>query len=678
MKILYLLTFTSICLSNYMSFGQTIDNEPCIENSWEWALSVPASNDDNFNSDIQADLSGNLYTVGLINDQITLGDSTYQNTGGSDGYIAKYSETVILLWSTHVLVSGSGSHFKVTTDGYDNLYVAGTFSDTLTVAGNSVFSNDGSSDIFLIKFNSSNDVQWVKNYGGVDPDELGDMDADQLGNVILTGKFSGSTNIEGISLNSTNGHDFIFQVNSAGNISWVEQFGDSFNWGTTVSIKSNSNIIVSGIYNTVFEIQGSSLQSPATPSLPEADAAFLAEFDSNGNLVWLKQANLGSNSKVLLELDRSDAIYIGGNFFEEVFMVGDSTHTGPAGYIAKYDPLGNAQWSRQIGDFYFNWVSGIAFDAANNLFVNGLLTSAVTFGGQSYHENGGFMAKYSPDGEELKLWSTGEFTYDRVDLLTSDLQGNVYCTGIFSGAIQFDQHLVTAEEGINDIYIAKLENGTPVLAAEPQVATSKISFSNVGNGSVDLSWTNGDGISRIILARKMGKAGTGQIVDGATYSDGAGVFGSGTQTGNKQFVVYNGNGNFATVTGLEPNKVYSFTAVEYSEDQMCAASANYKTTQNKVTYMTTPSSGAVSKNLVVSPNPVGQTMNVTLTTTTRGNNKLVLMDKLGVPLQNFDIYITEDITETYVDLSNYNLSPGIYYLRFKDDKETSVFKMIKR
>ena len=676
MKKIYFLTCSIVCLSLTAS-AQTIDNEPCILNSWQWANSIATSDDNNVSSAIHVDLSQNLYITGVITDQVTLGADIYQNSG-SDAYVAKYSETGLLLWSTHVEVTGMGSPLVITTDAYDNLYVAGNFTDTLTVAGSSLISNNGSSDLFLVKFNANSEFQWVKKFGGSDADAVEDLTADHLGNVILTGKFSGSTDIAGTSLNSANGHDFILKVNTAGNLAWVEQFGNSYNWGTAVKVKSSNNIVVSGIYNSPFEIQGSSLPAPGGISQPNVDAAFLAELDPNGNLVWLKQATLGSNSKLVLALDRNDAIYIGGNFFDEGFAVGDSIYSGPAGFIAKYNSSGNAQWSRRIGDFYFNHVNGIAFDATNNLFINGLLTSSISFGGQPYAGNGGFLAKYSSGGEELKLWSTGDFTYDRADFLTSDAEGNVYATGVFSGSIQFDQHLLNVEEGATDIYIAKLANGTAAFALEPQIAASKISFSNIGNGSVDLSWTNGDGTSRLVLARKMGKAGTDEITDGTSYNDGGGVFGSGSLTGNKQFVVYNGNGNFATITGLESNKLYSFTVIEYSEDETCPGSVNYKTTQNKITYLTTPSSRAVSENLVVSPNPVDETMNVTLTTTTRGNKKLVLMDKLGVPVRAFDIYISEDVTRTFFDLSKYNLNPGIYYLAFKDDKASNVFKLIKR
>src|SRR5690606_2009252 len=139
-----------------------------------------------------------------------------------------------------------------------------------------------------------------------------------------------------------------FKISGAGTVDWVEQFGNSHIWGTSLAVKRDNHIIVSGIYSTAFDIQGSSLPHPGSPTVPNADAAFLAEFSENGDLIWLKNATTGSNSKIVLGLDRNDAIFIGGNFFNEGFIVGDSTHTGPAGYIAKYDPSGNAQWSRQI------------------------------------------------------------------------------------------------------------------------------------------------------------------------------------------------------------------------------------------------------------------------------------------------------------------------------------------
>src|SRR5690606_4100892 len=160
----------------------------------------------------QADLSGNLYVTGSLTDQITFGDTTYQNTGGSDGYLAKYTQTGVLLWSTHVMISGFSSHFKITTDAYDNIYMAGSFTDTLRVEGSSIFSKNGSNDLFVIKYNANKELQWVKNFGGNDSDAFGEIAADGLGNVILSGNFSWSTDIGGALLNSANGQDFIFKI----------------------------------------------------------------------------------------------------------------------------------------------------------------------------------------------------------------------------------------------------------------------------------------------------------------------------------------------------------------------------------------------------------------------------------------------------------------------------------
>src|SRR5690606_33914204 len=106
-------------------------------------------------------------------------------------------------------------------------------------------------------------------------------------------------------------------------------------------------------------------------------------------------------------------------------------------YIATFDSEGEALWARRFGDDYFNSVSSIAIDAHNNLYTSGLITSAMSFAGQTYDRSGGFLAKYSSDGAELKLWATGNFSYDPADFICSDPNGKIYTTGRINEPLMF-------------------------------------------------------------------------------------------------------------------------------------------------------------------------------------------------------------------------------------------------
>ncbi len=108
--------------------------------------------------------------------------------------------------------------------------------------------------------------------------------------------------------------------------------------------------------------------------------------------------------------------------------------------------------------------------------------------------------------------------------------------------------------------------------SEPVVAAINIQFSNVQQNSLDLSWTNGNGHNRIVVAVENNAVSASETpVDGITYTAGNPFGTTGTALGNG-FVVYNGSENSVTVTGLTHSTNYHFAVFEYSCNP-----ENYKT-----------------------------------------------------------------------------------------------------
>ncbi|MGQ0828457.1 MAG: LamG-like jellyroll fold domain-containing protein [Bacteroidota bacterium] len=111
------------------------------------------------------------------------------------------------------------------------------------------------------------------------------------------------------------------------------------------------------------------------------------------------------------------------------------------------------------------------------------------------------------------------------------------------------------------------QNNINALAGEPIAASSAINFTAVSTSSITVNWTAGNGANRIVVARA---ATTSAIVpnDAVGYVPNT-VFGSGTNIGGGNYVVFDGNGNSVTVTGLQSNTAYTFTVYEYNGTQPC-------------------------------------------------------------------------------------------------------------
>ncbi|MCC6634770.1 MAG: fibronectin type III domain-containing protein, partial [Chitinophagaceae bacterium] len=102
-------------------------------------------------------------------------------------------------------------------------------------------------------------------------------------------------------------------------------------------------------------------------------------------------------------------------------------------------------------------------------------------------------------------------------------------------------------------------------ATQPSTAVSYLAMTGNTTTTISLSWTNGNGAGRIVVARENATTNV-YAADGTDYSYSSSSFtdaGNGT-TGTGNIVVYKGTGSSVTVTDLTPGTAYRFYAYEYN------------------------------------------------------------------------------------------------------------------
>lgn len=99
-------------------------------------------------------------------------------------------------------------------------------------------------------------------------------------------------------------------------------------------------------------------------------------------------------------------------------------------------------------------------------------------------------------------------------------------------------------------------------ASAPTIAASNASCSNIGSGSMQVNWSNGNGSYRIIIA-KQGAPVNAQPQTGTKYFSNS-SFGAGNDLGGGNFVVFNGNGNGIVINNLLSGTTYYFAIHEYN------------------------------------------------------------------------------------------------------------------
>ncbi|MEQ9309336.1 MAG: FG-GAP-like repeat-containing protein [Balneolaceae bacterium] len=151
--------------------------------------------------------------------------------------------------------------------------------------------------------------------------------------------------------------------------------------------------------------------------------------------------------------------------------------------------------------------------------------------------------------------------------------GNLYLGARANGSLVLNGDIaevllynaVLSESGRDSVesYLKGKYNIDPPVVA-PTTQATNLSTSNVTATSMTINLSSGNGENRVIIA-KSGTAVDAIPVDSVTYTANS-VFGSGTEIESGNYVVYNGTGSSATVTGLSENTSYHFTAFEYNGD----------------------------------------------------------------------------------------------------------------
>jgi len=208
---------------------------------WSQAPSIEANG-----GVVSADLSGNVYLSGRTAG--TLPGET--NAGGEDTFVAKYDSSGTLQWARQFGTSATDSGWAVTADSGGNVYVAGY---TLgTFAGQT---SAGSSDVFVVKYNSSGVLQWARQFGSSSSEAGYSVSVDSGGRVKVAGYTSGTLPGQ----TSAGGNDaFATELDASGALQWTRQFGTSSSeTGWAVSVASSGAVYVAGDTSGTFPGQTS-------------------------------------------------------------------------------------------------------------------------------------------------------------------------------------------------------------------------------------------------------------------------------------------------------------------------------------------------------------------------------------------------------------------------------------
>jgi hypothetical protein len=264
-----------------------------------FAKSIGGSSRDEASSIIQSSDGG--YVVAGVTESF--------GAGGRDFYVVKLDSSGNVLWTKTI----GGSSLDIANSiiqSSDGGYV---------VAGRTWSFGAGHSDMFVVKLDSSGNVQWTKTIGGSSWDYANSIIQSSDGGYVI----AGGTGSFGA------GYDdiYVVKLDSSGNVMWTKTIGGS-NYDVAYSIIQSSD--------------GGYVVAGRTESFGAGYVdIYVVKLDSSGNVLWTKTIGGSSWDEASSIIQSSDGGYV---------VAGWTSRYGGI-YVVKTDSNGNACFSQNITNY---------------------------------------------------------------------------------------------------------------------------------------------------------------------------------------------------------------------------------------------------------------------------------------------------------------------------------------
>ncbi|WBV61945.1 T9SS type A sorting domain-containing protein [Chryseobacterium camelliae] len=198
------------------------------------------------------------------------------NHGSSDYWIIKLNSTGNLQWQKALGGSSGERAFDIQQTNEGGYIIAG---DTYSYNGDLTTSPLGSRDFWIVKLGNTGNILWEKRFGGSGEDNAYSIAQTTDNGYIVSGTTT-STN-GNITFNNGQGDYWIIKLNATGNLQWQKTFGGpNYDQAYSITQSSDESYLAAGYISTL----PGTTESPT----PAASQYWLVKIDYSGNLLWQK------------------------------------------------------------------------------------------------------------------------------------------------------------------------------------------------------------------------------------------------------------------------------------------------------------------------------------------------------------------------------------------------------
>ncbi len=348
-------SLSDIFVSKYDSSGNIVWTKSFGGDSMDVASGVAIDQADNII--VTGKFNGATMVIGSIVLTKPIGQVT------SDAFIFKLDPNGNVLWAKNIGGTSLEEGKAVTTDEYDNIYLAGLFWGANVNFGVNTFSSAGADDIFITKYSSSGTAIWTKVFGSSTNESVVDICSDKNGHIYFTGEYRASNLTIGTLLtpnldSSPTTEVYVSKMDINGNVMWTKTANcDGSDYVKGVGVDKQKNVMITGRFADFYlNIDGNIFPGDQTdnPACINGSGLFLIKYDSVGTFKWFQTISISKNECGLsVKTDKDDNIFVsafgqGDTLLIDTMMV--YNHPNSATLLLKYDSNGHIIWQKAFGE----------------------------------------------------------------------------------------------------------------------------------------------------------------------------------------------------------------------------------------------------------------------------------------------------------------------------------------
>lgn len=267
---------------------------------------------------VALDENNNIYLTGGFNQRLGVGGGLPDLVGESaDAYVAKLNSNGEVQWAFVIGGDLTIQEIKALAISGNRLVIAGLTQDNeidFDPSDSSDFFAGGSgngAEIFLASYSLEGEFQWVNivtqlvRTGSGQSDEANGVVLTEDGHVFLGGAFNGTADFDGgpaeLVLTSVAADGYLALYSPTGSPVWIKQLRSSQADSSVATIRRldatpNGGVIAAGQFIGSIDFDPDPTSELVLTSNPPTSAErFVAEFDSDGELVWARRIESGSS-----------------------------------------------------------------------------------------------------------------------------------------------------------------------------------------------------------------------------------------------------------------------------------------------------------------------------------------------------------------------------------------------